>query len=388
MSEIKNNTAADPRKNLPSASGMERIRLCRGSRLLESKLTQYEVNDIAETGTRIHNCLAGIEDYLLLDEQDRWVYDRCLQLEAEVVMQICNNDQNLISSLAITGEQRLFLLDEQGNEVTSGQYDKLYLHFGKKFAICNDYKTGYLPVTDPSLNMQARTLAVLIWKEYGIDTVYVSMIQPNCIPQNEICKYEKADLEIAYKEILNLLKTAEDPNAPRTPGLKQCLYCKAKAVCPENQTYMINNLPSVMEAGQKKEIIMVSDDELDLREKLLPGARLAQLLDMSEAIEKTRENLKSEAKLRLKTGRAVPGYALVPGIKRRYIKNNYGLYKKLQQYASPSAILDTMKFTLEKIELTIREATGKKGEGLKTHAKEFIADFVDYNNPDEMLKRK
>jgi hypothetical protein len=47
------------RKHLPSASGMERIRLCRGSFLAEQAAPEDKGSEFSEAGDRIHDALSG-----------------------------------------------------------------------------------------------------------------------------------------------------------------------------------------------------------------------------------------------------------------------------------------------------------------------------------------
>src|SRR5579883_3601918 len=124
----------DERRNLPSASGFERIKLCRGSRELESKFTQVEFSAIAESGSLIHSALAGETDPKLLNEQEQWTFEHCKSTEQALVLEWCEFDQSRMDSLTVTGEERIFL-QVDGEEVLSGQYDKLYIDQERKRAL-------------------------------------------------------------------------------------------------------------------------------------------------------------------------------------------------------------------------------------------------------------
>lgn len=348
---------ADPRKNLPSASGLERLKKCRGSRLLEKELTNYEESEIANAGTLIHNCLAGIANPDMLDEQGRFAYEVCIESEDVIKNQTYNYSQEVISRLKISGEERLWLYDENGVPILSGAFDKLYIDPVTNSALVVDYKTGYKAQTDPAKNIQLRAYAVLVWQTYGIETVTVALIQPNCKPLYAKCQYTLPDLKLALKEIRHILLTAQNPLAIRTPGEKQCEYCRAKGVCKELADFAKNTLENF---NRVTNIILVSSEEMDKREEMLDGQSLAECLDMGAFIKKWNDALKAEGELRLKAMREVPGYAMLPGKDRREITDNYEFYETFKQWGmaienkiSPKEILETASFSLGAIESII-----------------------------------
>lgn len=338
---------SDGRKNLPSASGIERIKLCRGSFLMEQQYVPLEVSEVAETGTLIHNCLAGITDPKVLDESERWTYEQCKDYEGDTVRQYFNFQPERINAAVRYSEQRLYLYDEEKNLVSSGQVDVMYIDKEKNACLVIDYKTGWKAVTDPVSNMQLRAYAVLAWQNYGVKSVRVAVVQPNTRPVMTNCDYTEEDLIRSYKQILRILAEAKVEGAPLTPGPKQCEYCKAKSLCPALAEYALTNTDQFKRA---KEIILMSDAQLDAREKALPGEELAKLLDSIGMLTKWAEALKAEAKTRLKVGRSVKGYGLRDGAAKRAVTKPYEFYEQMKEFFNPRDILQLAKFPIGKVE--------------------------------------
>lgn len=329
----------DVRENLPSASGMERLYLCRASYQLESQLTDTADKTLADSGTRIHNALAGTLEADLLDDDEKWVYDRAREYETEVVESVFGvvDWENITSGekgawklpmesggfLEVWRERREWLYSEDDEKQTSGELDVVYFDRQQLKALVIDYKSGYKPVTEPDANIQLRTYAVLTHERYGAVTVIVAVIQPRCQPQTARAVYLEEDLVYAGRELRVVLAESQNPLAVRVPGPAQCEYCKAKGICPELRKEM--KVASV----QVKQINFLGGKELDKREEFMPGHTLSGLLDKVAHVERACKAIRDEAKIRLKHGREVPGYALVPGRNQRKIVKPYGLFTKV-----------------------------------------------------------
>lgn len=311
----------DERENLPSASGMERLYLCRGSFNLESQLTDIADKTFADSGTRIHNALAGLSEADLLNEDERWVYDRCKEHEIALTESVFAPEK--LDSLEIWREKREWMYSEEDEKQSSGELDLVYFDQDGLEALVDDYKTGYKPVTEPDRNVQLRMYAVLTAERYGAQKVTVAVIQPRCSPPTAQAIYEKEDLEYAGKELRVVLAESKDPNAPRTPGAVQCEYCKAKGICPELKKQMKSDMVQV------KGITLITGKELDYRENFMPGYILSELLDKVAHVERACKAIREEAKIRIKHGRDVPGYNLVKGRTQRMITSPYVMYDKI-----------------------------------------------------------
>lgn len=381
----------DERKNLPSASGMERLKRCRGSWNLEKDLTDIAVSDIAERGTLIHAALDGSVNPDDLGDQEFYLYERCQEIEEAIVREVFGFDIE-ITDLIVTGEERIFLV-ENGIELMSGKFDKLYRDPGTGKALIIDYKTGYKAVTDPDSNMQLRAYAVLVGQQYHPASVTVAAIQPICKPSWSKCEYLPEHIDIARKEILRIIDTAEVQDAARVPGDKQCEYCKAKSVCKELADFATSSLTDIQKVH---EIILTAPQEIDLREKLVSGEELSKLLDRTDLITKWSEALDEEAKLRLRTNRIVPNYGMFPGVAKRKIVNNIDFYEEFKKYGkqiiddpiSPKDIIDTASFSIGKIEKLVNRNKRFKVKDMKQVLKDlFSRDLIGETTPENVLKR-
>lgn len=382
----------DPRKNLPSASGLERLKRCRGSWNLEKQLTNIAPSALAERGTKIHSALDGSFDKDELEDQELFIYDRCKEIEDVIISEVFDHDHEVIDRLILISEERIFLLDENGNEVMSGQKDKLRYDPVTRKALITDYKTGYKAVTDADANMQLRGYVVLDNQKYDLTDITVAAIQPLCTPSWAKCRYVNGHIDIARKEILHILETAKDPNAPRVPGEVQCEYCKAKSVCEELKEFALASLDSVQKVH---EIILTAPQEIDLREELIPGDELSRLLDRAKLVVKWYESIKDEAVLRIRTNRVVPNYGLFPGTAKRIIVNNMNFYKEFKTFGknivdnpiSPAEILDTATFSMGKIEKLINRNKTWKQAQLKKVLEDLFPDLIGLTTPENTLKR-
>lgn len=376
--------AIDERENLPSASGMERLYLCRGSFNLESKLTDIADKTFADSGTRVHNALAGISEADLLNEDERWVYDRCTEHEVSLVESVFGVER--IERLEIWREKRQWLYSEDDEKQSSGELDVVYFDTDTLEALVIDYKSGYKPVTEPDRNIQLREYAVLTAEKYNASKVTVAVIQPRCSPATAQAIYEKEDLEYAGKELRVVLSEAKDPNAPRVPGAAQCEYCKAKGICPELKKQMKSEIVHV------KGITFLSGKELDYREEFMPGYVLSEILDKVAHVERACKAVREEAKIRIKHGRDVPGYSLVKGRMQRMITNPYAMYEKIVnklQWMSPKDFWNTyVKISIGDIDKLVKKHPPKslkiKAEVL--YAKRF-GEFIESKSTDLVLER-
>lgn len=220
----------DVRRNKPSASGVERLSLCPGSWNLCQSLppeTASESEDAA-SGTRIHAALCG-ENSERLSDDDLTTFLACKDLEIQARMRVLGVE----ASETVTREKRLWLGDS-----FSGQYDFLAISGNK--AVLLDYKTGRGEVESAEGNLQLRALACLVAKEHPeLDEITVGIIQPWASPQLSLCRYGRGDLLAAEMELLQILDCADDPDAKRIPGEKQCRWCRGKLNCKELLDYLL-----------------------------------------------------------------------------------------------------------------------------------------------------
>ena len=349
---------SDERKNLPSASSMERYMLCPGSWAAEKGQPEQASSD-ADSGNRIHAALAGEAVNPPLTEDEERTAEAC-KVQADALIHNTVGD-----GCRIVREEREWSMDERW----SGKADVVAL---KNVVALNrpgtrvlviDYKTGRGEVADATGNMQLRALAVLVSDSYWADEVTVAIVQPLAGPVST-CTYTSTDLERAQSEITGIIDAIHKADAPRIPSARACKYCKAKAVCPEAQK-LATDAP-----------LMVSRNG---RELSISPERMAEFLDQIPAIEAVVEAVQAKAKRMLEADPAsVPGWALKPGADRESITDPaqvFGRFVSLggtQEQFMPAV---TVKKT--GLREAVKAVTSEKGRALDARMDAILAGLTE-----------
>jgi hypothetical protein len=137
-------------------------------------------------------------------------------------------------------EREFILLDDDLEPVIShgdrvpGHPDHVYHYPEFKIAIIIDSKFGRIPVTAAWLNLQLRSYAVMLSDIYDLETVLVAITQPWAKSPDDLHSAElsKADMPQYKREIMDVIRATESPNAPRHASVESCTYCAACAYCP------------------------------------------------------------------------------------------------------------------------------------------------------------
>lgn len=118
------------------------------------------------------------------------------------------------------------------------------------------------------------------------------------------------ELHIFAGDISAASLQAENPDAPRTPGEKQCRWCNAKARCPELAQYNTNII-----MGDFADLTTVIEGDLLEPRKIdvLDLSHLGYLLAQVDAIEGWCKALRERAHTEANSGNAIPGWKLVEG---------------------------------------------------------------------------
>jgi hypothetical protein len=225
------NEPIDPRRGLPSASSLERLANCPPSHKLCSLLPPEERDtdsEVAASGTRIHNVLAGLADYGTLSSAEQETCDMCEQQAKAAVIEWGCDDPDAQTYV----EQRLGLTvlgnvidvtdETTADLVFTGQAD--YVCIQDNRAICLDYKTGRGETATAVNNAQLCGLAVLVAKRYKVDSVRVVIVAPW---QGKPTKadYTGKALELATRWLFETLHIAADSLPEQAKAGDWCTYC-------------------------------------------------------------------------------------------------------------------------------------------------------------------
>ena len=214
------------RLGLPSASQLQRLMTCPAS-FYREKQTQIEKQETENQimGTRIHAVLSGdlLEDEL--SDSEKFLYKNILyqlkKFSQEIGIEINAQDLVLV-------EQRLWLFDETGKPILSGQPDLVFRKDENYFIV--DYKSG-TEFPDVINNWQMRALAVLIsdWF-YDCKQGFLVII---CPEHYEFTRFNSDDIKYWRKEIIKKINwILETPlNFLYEQVNPSCKYCKAIFNC-------------------------------------------------------------------------------------------------------------------------------------------------------------
>jgi len=344
---------SDERKNLPSASSMERYALCPGSWRAEQGQPDETTED-AEMGNRIHAALAGETVTPPLTDDEERVREACI-IQGEALM------DEVVGDSKATREQRIWSLDERW----SGKPDVVALSQVNldRHALVIDYKTGRGDVTDATGNMQLRALAVLVADQCWADRVTVAIVQPLAGPVS-VCVYDGDALDKARVEIDDIIRLTQKPDAPRIPSAKACKYCKAKGVCPEAQKLATDAPLAVSRDG---------------RELSISPERMAEFLEQVPAIEAVVDAVKAKAKRMLEADpESVPGWKLKPGAERETITDPTTVYNRASALGvNAKAFMGCVSVAKGKLKDAVKAATGDKGKALDARMDTILAGCTE-----------
>ena len=330
------NESAIGRGRLPSASGIQRIALCRGSWLACADIKAEPSSEVAEVGNRIHNYLAGQPQ--ALNDEELELARRCASLEVALLPKDSG-------PLTVLREVRLHLNDG-GNRVASGQADAIHIY--EDAAHVFDYKTGRGEVESAEGNLQLRTLAALVAERFpDLPVIVVGIIQPLASPAVTTCVYTREDLHEARAQILGLVKGAWEPDAPRVAGESQCKYCRARTSCPE--LARVTAALTTVDVGG------------------LEVARLPMLLEACATADKHIEAIRKAARALLEANPdAIAGWRLKDGAKVQCITDPQGVFARWRAMGfSSESFMSAVEIGKGKLALSLKNNSGATGRALE-----------------------
>jgi hypothetical protein len=233
---------ADERRGLPSASGMDRVYNCPGSRALEKDAPKEAPTDEALEGTEIAEALETANDEGL-DEQGRAIAKRLADMEAKAIDDWCAEKQLPPSATVLHREERFWIYDRRTlNPISSAKPDVVATNH--KAALTINHKTGYIEVPHARTNIQSRIEALSVWHSFDgeITDVRAAIAQFRFRGKFSATDYDLNFLNMAERELELGLWRSENSDAPRVPGF-WCKYCRAKGFCPEARA--LTMLPAV-----------------------------------------------------------------------------------------------------------------------------------------------
>jgi len=348
-----------------SASNAAADRLCPGRHQAQKGLPEIQ-SDAAASGTKIHAALAqtnraeGTNDIVLtLTSDERDMFDACREVEKSTIAQIWNGEPD--QNNRVWREERYWcrVPNEGGHYLHSGQADMVMRR--KNTVLILDYKTGAGDVAESPRNEQLRDLAVMVGRSLVVEDVVVAIVQPLETWTPELCRYDKAALEQAEKEMWERVRASNAPNAPRVAGEVQCKFCRAKMTCPQNLAWRSALVP------EPDSPLKVFPQDWTPAQRSMVAANIPVLRKMLDDYEDfLKQLLKSDPE-------SVPGFHLKEGQERSTINDPQELFNRFTALGGQiEQYMAAVKITKGEFEEQVRAVTKLKGKHLKTKIEELL----------------
>jgi hypothetical protein len=364
------------RQNLPSASNAEADLLCPGRHQAQAGLPD-SASAYSEFGTNVH---AFLKDRTLkLDAKEQDMADLVLEIEQRILFEWLGRD-----SIAEHGREVRFWNTPSGKKFNSAQLDAYWIT-DKKRALIADTKSLWGEHEESPSNLQLRDQAVLLWMARDVDEVICFINQPRVTHRPMLCIWTHDDLMKACDEMEARVKASLAPNAQRIPGEKQCKYCKAKLVCPEAKAEAL----AVVTSGAGHPAFDATKDNVENIVRNLTAESLSELLTRLPVAKWVFDAAETEAKNRLKDGRAVEGWTLAEPRILKPIIDSQTVYNRALKIGVPTDnfLTGCIEVKKGKLEDEVRAATTKKGKELAKEMDQILAGCLGEKVCEPSLKR-
>lgn len=326
---------------------MPRIMACPGSFLAERAAGEdFTDKSDAETGTRVHEALAGRLDPEQLSVDEFRTFEACRDQAAEIIREFLGNESPVAE---INDNVRLWIHDGI-TPVNSALPDRVAIAFHR--AVVIEFKALLGDHEEAPGNVQLRTQAVAVVENYDVTEVLVAKVQP-LAGKPSLCRYNEAELDQAREEIIDASKRAMLPGQPRNPSASACRYCRARGTnaCPESIAAVDS-----MAVTLPREGVSIA----------LTGQQIADILDKAPVVEAVIEAVRAKAKRDLEADPAsVPGWALEPGDIREKVTNPELVFGRFSASGGTSAqFMAAVTVTKSGLKEATKSATGLKGKAL------------------------
>jgi hypothetical protein len=387
-------TDLQSRGSWTSASGAERDALCPAS-FLRSQGQPEQPSEYAESGTRVHDWLAGKDVILTTAEED--VAAAALEVESRMLAEhlgVMAVGMELVEVKTTPGiefyrEKRFWLHWERqscmdgirvpiGQLSHSGQLDLLVVAGNRGFL--SERKSLWGDIEESPKNLQVRDQVVLAVANIpGLTEVVCIVNQPRISRRPTPVIYRMDDIAQALEDLQKRVEASHDPDAKAVPGLVQCRFCRARRVCPE---FLTAGLPISVrfEPPLPSEAAIRGTLSLLDSEKLGAGLGMARLL--AQAFE-------DETRARLGSGIPVDGWHLAPGRVTEAIVDPEAVFARFVAAGGDQAsFMRAVKLVKGRLKDALREATGSRGELLALQLERLIEGATESKTSAEILERK
>jgi hypothetical protein len=186
-----------------------------------------------------------------------------------------------------------------------------------------DWKFGRGVAVEVLNNPQLLTYAVGVLYRYGnrrVKSVTATVVQPPAYHADGPIRsqtFSPVELMDWTADAIDALRLSDSPDAPLAVS-EECRFCKASAICPEREKFVMSQAEAVFKGAPPVEAVRAySDVEL--------AARLAVVAQVEEWCKSVRDFAHHEAE----AGRCPPGYKLVATRPMRKFKDVESAFSEL-----------------------------------------------------------
>ena len=314
-------------------------------------------------GTDVHAVLADQKPFEELTEEGQEIATRCLSDYADMIRQL---DLGAITNSVI--EERFWY-----DDLFSGAIDRIDF-FGEEVAVVTDYKTGRTSQSKAAENQQLKAYSVLVKKAFPkLKTILVAIIQP-LAGGTTIAEYNEVELAAAEKEIVGIVTTSLEPNAPRIPSPDACKWCSARSVCPDAY-------------GQAQAATTTLQVASSVSVSTLSNEELASLDAKAEIVENFIDEIRKELKARLIGGAQIAGLSLGKGRITRNVTDTNAAIVALSGILEQSDVLACSKLSVSSLEKALAKAKGIKQKDAKQALDDALGWIIETKESEPSIQR-
>lgn len=375
----------NPFQNVPSASKIHRVMACPASH--QAELAASDVIEDTGDASHGHDVHAVLADEVSTDEVS-YSAAQTAEMCAEQAERLLAEWQDADSVPISLSELRYGLTDIGAvvtvNEDTkatilfTGQFDHLYIQGDRGLLI--DFKALHGEHQPAIKNTQLMSLAVLVTKKHGLESVRVALVQP-WKGKPTVVDYNFDGLvkaEMLLSQVLDVERNASPKD--REAG-DHCKYCKARFACPTLKNRVINDLdvirPETISGDAKHQASVIF---ARMAESSIP-----QLIHIHENVRSVMTVFLASHAAVFKQAienNEVYGYSLKEKSGRRKVSDVAKAYERAAAHGvTAEAFTGKCSISLKGLNEALKDATKAKGKVLESLADEVLHGITDMGKP-------
>ena len=368
----------------PSASMLYRVMECPASH--KASMMAPEVNEDLSDASLGQDVHAVLSDDLSADD---------VSADAAQTAEMCQRDADkLLAEWQVEGsipdglkELRYALVDIGhkihvvtarkdllGNVLFTGQFDLLYIQ-GKR-GLLIDFKALHGKHPSAIENPQLMSLAVLVAKKHGLESVRVALVQP-WKGKPTVADFGADGLALAESLLLQVLADERNASPDDRKAGEHCKYCKARFTCQTLRDKTIQDLDMIRpetiggDAKHQSAVIFARMAELSIPQLIHIQENVRQIMSVFLASHA------AVFKQAVENGE-VPGYALKEKSGRRKVSDVGVAFARAAAHGvTAEAFTGKCSISLKGLNEVVKDATKKRGKALEVLTDEILQGITD-----------